>query len=984
MSEADTTTKPRHRGLLITFTALLTILVAILVMLPYAINYGITQWIKDHGAEQVSVENVDFNPFTATLHLDNLKVTNQAVDTLTLPKLDLQLSWWPLWQKQVVITGLSLSGVEIQLIQDSKGQQLQIGGMKFSTLPEEKQDNDTPWVVRLNRISLNESSLQYQGPKLSSLFTIEQLTLAGFATDNVEQAADLELHGSMDKASVIVDGKITPLSESPSFKGKINIAALSLKPFAKLAKPHLEQLEGTFTMGGILSLLNHPKSGLEVTHEGRFSLKDYQVADQDNQISGDNISWKGALEIKAEAISLKGDLSTGDIQYRIENQDTSYHHTELNWQGSLDLKPASDNQQITTTGHLTLHNPEATQKENQLQARQVDLSLDKTTIIIAGNKQQADLSGKFDLLGLTISTPAEEVLNESLSWEGKTNFNRVDEETTITTEGSLQSGPLELKLNSGAAGIRYSTIEWNGLLAVTQEKENNLIKPAGNLTIKDLQATDIKGGLQLISIDSATASQIASGENGTIKADQIAISSLALGKSLSNDNASGKAMLTMAGLQLRQPSYSEVQGINIAHIESKDVRHQLVRLPDNKWNIDRLADAAKQFAGNEQDEPKQADKPLPIVIDKITLTGDSLLTFEDQTTDPIYLTQFKPEQLILAGLDSNQPRKTGSLNLKGILGESSTVNLGGDVAFFAPKPAFQLDGRIEGLELPPLSAYTIPLMGYRLQSGKANSDIKISAKDGKIDGSSDLTINQLEVEPISAEKMKALQTQLSIPLDTALGMLKDKNNTIKLNLPIKGDADSINIDPSDAINQAIGRAMKKGAKTYLATALFPFGTLLTLVELAGDAAAKVQLDPILFDAGSSQLKSDQHAYLGKVAQLLNDRPEIHIRLCGTAVAADLQVLQQQAEKQLKEKNASEKAKEDTKDKEADASPTPPTAPIAITDEQLQQLAAERAKSIERHLSETHNIKGDRLITCQPRIENEEGKEKAQARADLLI
>jgi hypothetical protein len=229
--------------------------------------------------------------------------------------------------------------------------------------------------------------------------------------------------------------------------------------------------------------------------------------------------------------------------------------------------------------------------------------------------------------------------------------------------------------------------------------------------------------------------------------------------------------------------------------------------------------------------------------------------------------------------------------------------------------------------------------------------------------------------------MAALQTQLSIPLETALGMLKDKNNQIKLNLPISGDMNNINVDPSDAINQAIGRAMKKGAKTYLATALFPFGTLLTLVELAGDAAAKVQLDPIQFEPGSDQLKSDQYAYLEKIAQLLNDRSEIHIRLCGVSVESDRQTLLEKAVQKQKEMALAKKKEETEEEKNTTVQEQPPIT-ISIGDDVLNKLASARATAIERHLSERHDIKGDRLITCAPKLESD--KQKGTPRADLLI
>lgn len=42
--------------------------------------------------------------------------------------------------------------------------------------------------------------------------------------------------------------------------------------------------------------------------------------------------------------------------------------------------------------------------------------------------------------------------------------------------------------------------------------------------------------------------------------------------------------------------------------------------------------------------------------------------------------------------------------------------------------------------------------------------------------------------------------------------------------------DKLKIDPSDIINTALAKAMQQGAKTYLAAALFPYATLLTVAH----------------------------------------------------------------------------------------------------------------------------------------------------------
>ena len=66
----------------IAFITIPILAAAILISLPYGIDYAAEQWLMSHGLEIASVEDVDFNPFTGTLVHRGWKVTE-----VSLPKL---------------------------------------------------------------------------------------------------------------------------------------------------------------------------------------------------------------------------------------------------------------------------------------------------------------------------------------------------------------------------------------------------------------------------------------------------------------------------------------------------------------------------------------------------------------------------------------------------------------------------------------------------------------------------------------------------------------------------------------------------------------------------------------------------------------------------------------------------------------------------------------------------------------------------------
>ncbi|WP_428635241.1 DUF748 domain-containing protein, partial [Sedimenticola sp.] len=793
------------------------------------------------------------------------------------------------------------------------------------------------------------------------------------ASDKKSHISALDLQAHIDQTPVKLHGEVMPFADTPSFDGDIQIDDLALDRYAKLAEPTLKQLQGKLSMSGKLSLTLLPPGPPRISHRGTLNLTDYRIAYQEQTVAGNKLSWKGTASSDKSKHAVKGELVTTAFQFDHADAESRYRHDGLTWQGDLKLQSTKEADGLTSSGKLEILGLDMQAAENHFVAERVGLDVENGTASLNRERQTAQLPVKLKLVGSQLSTAQQALTSNMSNWEGSIQLDKQTDSLGFSAEGDLAQGAATLQLLNKDATIRIDNLTWQGALALTQTAGSSRFQPTGNLDISGFSAIDNGAGLTLLSLDSLSTRDVSGDSESSLTATQIDARLLRAGQTPANPTQEKQAMLTLADLKISQPQYSETRGLDIDRIEASGWQQRLIRNPDKSLNLGQLITAIRRLTTDDQ-ATATPDKPLPIQIGRIMLSGDSQIQFEDQTTEPVYHLRLKPKQASLANITNTPKNRAGPFQLNGIVDESSVLDLKGKVALFAVEPTFELTGRIEGLELPPLSAYTLPLMGYRLQSGKANSDLHFSAKSGQIEGSSDLTLNQLEVAPVDQKKMEAMQKQLSIPLETALGMLKDKNSQIKLNLPISGAIDNIQVDPSDAINQAIGRAMKKGAKTYLATALFPFGTLLTLVELAGDAAAKIQLDPIPFAPGSSNLTANQHEYLGKIAKLLTDRPEVHIRLCGVAVASDIPVLQE-AERQRLEAAA----KKQEKAAKSEKTPAPD-----ISDQQLAQLASERTKSIERYLSSQHQIKADRLITCEPRLEKTVKKDQPAPRVDLLI
>jgi outer membrane protein OmpA-like peptidoglycan-associated protein len=140
--------------------------------------------------------------------------------------------------------------------------------------------------------------------------------------------------------------------------------------------------------------------------------------------------------------------------------------------------------------------------------------------------------------------------------------------------------------------------------------------------------------------------------------------------------------------------------------------------------------------------------------------------------------------------------------------------------------------------------------------------------------------------------------------------------------------------------------------SYLKLLLQPYGSLITVIQMAGKAAGRIQLDPVTFAAGSAELSAEATPYLTQVSKLL-EKKSIHMQLCGFATMEDLTALS--------------KGKENV---------IPPAGHPA-----LEALAKQRAESIKSELVNNHGVLSKQLFVCHPELDR---TAQASPRAELSI
>jgi hypothetical protein len=281
-----------------------------------------------------------------------------------------------------------------------------------------------------------------------------------------------------------------------------------------------------------------------------------------------------------------------------------------------------------------------------------------------------------------------------------------------------------------------------------------------------------------------------------------------------------------------------------------------------------------------------------------------------------------------------------------VLGEFGQLKLAGKVWPFKSTLNLSLEGDIAGMDLLPFTGYLEDAIGYQVQTGQLNQQLKLTIKDDILDAKAELELDKFHLQALKAAMKEGaadvapdadVETTL-LPIGVALNLLRDTDDKIFLVLPVKGHID----DPSLSVAHILGIVTRKAMTAAVLNYYAPFG-LLDLATMLAKSATALRFEPLEYPAGVSALKASHRERLAKFSQLLVDKPQLSMRFCASASGADALHLLELSEV--------------------------PEAGLVLNASQresLRVLARQRTSTIKASLLEL-GAKPSQVIVCQPAL-----------------
>jgi len=212
-------------------------------------------------------------------------------------------------------------------------------------------------------------------------------------------------------------------------------------------------------------------------------------------------------------------------------------------------------------------------------------------------------------------------------------------------------------------------------------------------------------------------------------------------------------------------------------------------------------------------------------------------------------------------VSSNQKMKT-EIEMSGKVFDLSPVTIKGD--FNAGLDDLDLGLHFKSLPLPFISPYMVEFAGYKIEKGKMSLDLIYQVKNRKLIAKNNLLIDQLAL----GKKVES-PNAVSLPLNLAIALLKDKDDKIIINMPLTGSLD----DPKFSVGPLLFDAFVNVLTKVIASPFTAIGSF-----LGSDADFSV----VNFRPGRADLSDEQKVKLDGLRTALIDKPDLSLEIKGVA------------------------------------------------------------------------------------------------------
>jgi hypothetical protein len=879
--------------------AIFLLVITIFVIAPPITSIILSDVLENAGADEAVIGDININPLMGRVELFDVHLRDNGKTILALDHGLARLNLLGLFDRKLKIRELQLEGAYIDLV-EKRYIPLGVRGLDFEQQEEaiEEEVKTRPWTFGIDNASISNTHIDIETQKISSSIGIEEFQLRDIFTWDTEHPTGIIAKGSINEGLYDIDIQLKPLAALRSITGHIKLDQISLADIHPLIIDQVPEFDGIIALDSEIQVSEPQPNLWQFLIKTRLSAQEIRVGLPDVSISSDTISYQGTP-------SLDLDLSTDD-RIRLSIREAGAGQADKTAISIQDLYLGVEQLKIS---------PRADNTEQESSDRPEAL------LTIEERNQSYQFNKLIEINGFTFRQNALQLDIQQTSYQGNPKISiaplnekpetvgiMIDEQGSVTVSG--------LALRTEGVQIQAAGIDAKGSHNIKIEPDKKpVFETETDIVVKDTNMTD--------------------------------------------------------GNILRQFSIARTNVQNARFTGTRDLAIKSIDLDQLALDAEMKQSSAKKPAADTTSEPQkesppetkqQAELPIDIRLGQFSISKDSYIAYSDAIVTPEFNVRMVLDRFLVSNINTRDKNALTNVDIDTTINRYAKLSSKGTVRPFKGIPDVDLENSIRGVNLTRVSPYSTKFAGYDITNGSMNVDSSLTIQDNQINDTVKLKISNLDMNVSNQEKAAEIDAKLAIGLPRALGLLKDSNDDIKLNLPITGDLSDPSFDFSHAITVVVSKALAKGATAYAAYALQPWGAALLVKEVAGKMVTQVQLDPITYEPSSPDLPESAALYLQKISELLSARPGMELKICALGNEADRNAF---IEQEFKKKGGDVMG-----DKEA----AKLRGSIQVEDERLTSLAQQRMFNIKDTLIEKHKIPQDRIQTCLVKMSKDPASE----------
>ncbi|HKJ99156.1 MAG TPA: DUF748 domain-containing protein, partial [Desulfotignum sp.] len=679
------------------------VVVLLFIALQITSKYLLKQWLQDNGADSVTMEKMRLNPFTGTLTLNGVDI-KRADDTVYSNDIfQFNISMLSLFNKDIRIDRAVLQDMKIDIRRDENGG-LRIGSYGFS--PDEKQETGEkifpPWALQAEQVALTNVQVNYAHKDVMLHLVIDNGSIAGLRSSNDEKTGRIMLSGKLNDAPLEIEISEFVMVPFISLSGDLKLTDFPLQELGGLLGQQLSELGGKASADGRFSFKNQQKKQMSANFDGSVKLADLRLKDAQWSVFTD-LDWNGKISGQKRSAektqtSMNGTLVTENTKIVAEELQLQWHHNKMTLDCDVSLKSAGA-LYFTGTADLDMKEGKLLHPDEGKVAAFASLVIQQLEHDDAGNLSiaavETDSLAVHESGFVPLDLNAARVHLKNIASAKMENV----EIDTLAAENMVLDAAGGQQLDLSAAALEISGIVSTGLTDLAVEKltlEDGLVPATEKrgfgvaldaLLIKDMDSENLhdytvdmleisqarlnKGGNEKkrLAMEKITVRQITGQGTTKVSAEKIIARQADFPGDTSERNALFQASL--ADMEASLVSWSKKNGTHIQSVTGNDLQGRYTRKEGSKEKT------AKEKEAGKNDKPAP---PIPLRIDKVTLTGSNRLGYTDPTREVTFSAVLAIDALDIADIDPGQTEQAFSYDLEGMVDKYSPLSVSGSAA----------------------------------------------------------------------------------------------------------------------------------------------------------------------------------------------------------------------------------------------------------------------------------------------------------------